>query len=135
MGADVALNPTEIDAARQILADTAKRGVDCAIDCAAKEGTTNAAIRAARNAGRMVLTGIHSAAMVPFESSVMRRKELAILNVRRSNNESHDALALLTARMAWFAPLVTHTRPLSAIADAFTLTEHYADGVGKMVIV
>jgi hypothetical protein len=37
--------------------------------------------------------------------------------------------------MEWFAPLVTHTRPLHAIADAFTLTEQYADGVGKMVIV
>ena len=45
------------------------------------------------------------------------------------------ALELLTARMSWFAPLVTHTRPLNEIADAFTLTEHYADGVAKMVIV
>jgi len=135
MGADATLDPSQIDAARQILADTANRGVDCAIDCAAKEDTTNAAIRAARNAGRVVLTGIHSAAMVPFEVSPMRRKELAIFNVRRSNTEAHDALALLTARMSWFAPLVTHTRPLHGIADAFTLTEHYADGVGKMVIV
>ena len=49
--------------------------------------------------------------------------------------ESHDALALLTSRMAWFAPLVTHTRPLSGVADAFKLTESYGDGVGKMVIV
>jgi len=72
---------------------------------------------------------------VPVEVSPMRRKELAIFNVRRSNTESPDALALLKARMAWFAPLVTHTRPLSGIADAFTLTEKYADGVGKMVIV
>src|SRR3954471_14201599 len=76
MGAHVMLDPTEIDAARQILADTGGRGVDCAIDCAAKEDTTNAAIRASRNAGRVVLTGIHSDAMVPFEVSPMRRKEL-----------------------------------------------------------
>jgi threonine dehydrogenase-like Zn-dependent dehydrogenase len=54
--------------------------------------------------------------------------------VRRSNHESNEALEFLTARMAWFAPLVTHTRPLADIADAFTLTEHYADNVGKMVI-
>jgi L-iditol 2-dehydrogenase len=135
MGADATLDPTQIDDARQILHDTANRGVDCAIDCAAKEDTTNAAIRAVRNAGRVVLTGIHSAAMVPFEVSPMRRKELAILNVRRSNHESHDSLALLTGRMAWFAPLVTHTRPLHGIGEAFTLTEHYRDGVGKMVIV
>jgi L-iditol 2-dehydrogenase len=135
MGADAAIDPGEIDAARQIHADTGNRGVDCAIDCAAREDTTNAAIRAARNGGRVVLTGIHSAAMVPFEVSPMRRKELAIFNVRRSCGESHDALELLTERLSGFAPLVTHTRPLDCIAEAFTLTEHYADGVGKMVIV
>src|ERR1017187_19375 len=120
MGAHATLDPSQNDDARQILADTANRGVDCAIDCAAKEDTINAAIRASRNGGRVVLTGIHSGVMVPFEVSPMRRKELAIFNVRRSNHESHDALALLTARMAWFAPLVTHTRPLNSIAEAFT---------------
>jgi L-iditol 2-dehydrogenase len=135
MGADAALDPDQIDAARQIHSDTASRGVDCAIDCAAREDTTNAAIRAARNGGRVVLTGIHSAALVPFEVSPMRRKELAVFNVRRSCHESHDALRLLTERMSWFAPLITHTRPLDSIAGAFTLTEHYEDCVAKMVIV
>jgi len=134
MGADVALDPEQLDAARQILADTAHRGVDCAIDCAAREDTTNAAIRAARNGGRVVLTGIHSASFVPFEVSPMRRKELAIFNVRRSCHESHEALSMLTSHMSLFAPLVTHTRPLDALPAAFTLTEHYADGVAKMVI-
>ena len=134
MGAHATLDP-ESDAARQIMADTAHRGVDCAIDCATKEDTTNVAIRAVRNAGRVVLTGIHSAAMVPFEVSPMRRKELTIFNVRRSNHESHEALELLTSRMAWFAPLVTHTRPLHEVGEAFALTERYGDGVGKMVIV
>ena len=134
MGADVALDPSEINTSRQILSDTGGRGVDCAIDCAAKEHTTNWAIQVARNAGRVVLTGIHSAVHVPFEVSPMRRKELAILNVRRSNDEPHDALALLIERAAWFAPLITHRRPLSEIADAFSITEHYADGVGKMII-
>jgi L-iditol 2-dehydrogenase len=135
MGADVAIDPGQVDAARQIHADTGNRGVDCAIDCAAREETTNAAIRAARNGGRVVLTGIHSAAMVPFEVSPMRRKELAIFNVRRSCGESHDALGLLTERLSWFAPLVTHTRPLDCIAEAFTFPQHYADGIGKMVII
>jgi L-iditol 2-dehydrogenase len=135
MGADEALDPNDLDAVRQIHADTAKRGVDCAIDCATKEDTTNQAIRAVRNAGRVVITGIHSAALVPFEVSPMRRKELAIFNVRRSNHETRAALELLVARTAWFAPLVTHTRRLDQIAEAFRLTENYEDGVGKMVIV
>jgi L-iditol 2-dehydrogenase len=135
MGAHVTVDPTQTDAAKQILADTGRRGVDCAIDCAAKEDTINAAIRASRNAGRVVLTGIHSATHVPFEVSPMRRKELAIFNVRRSNNETHAALHLLTEHVKWIAPLITHTRPLSAIAEAFELNESYADSVGKLIVV
>lgn len=133
MGADVALDPD--GAVRQILSDTAGRGVDCAMDCAAKGDTINWAIQAGCNGGRVVLTGIHSDAMVPFEVSPMRRKELAIFNVRRSNHESEAALALLLERTAFFAPLVTHSRPLDRIAEAFTIAEEYSDGVGKMVVV
>jgi L-iditol 2-dehydrogenase len=134
MGADAAIDPSQVEPARQITADTGGRGVDCVVDCAAKEHTTNQAIRAARNGGRVVLTGIHSDVYVPFEVSPMRRKELAIFNVRRSNHESHRALEMLVHRLELFAPLVTHKRPLTQIADAFRITEHYADGVGKMVI-
>jgi L-iditol 2-dehydrogenase len=64
----------------------------------------------------------------------MRRKELAIFNVRRSNHESQDALGLLVDHAEWFAPLATHSRPLTDIAEAFDIVENYADGVGKMVI-
>ena len=135
MGADAALDPNELDVVRQIQTDTGARGVDCAMDCAAKEHTTNWAIHVARNGGRVVLTGIHSDALVPFEVSPMRRKELAIFNVRRSLHESEAALEMLVERPEYFAPLVTHTRPLSEIADAFRIAEHYSDGVGKMVIV
>jgi L-iditol 2-dehydrogenase len=134
MGADEVLDPGDSDVVRDILSGTGGRGVDCAIDCAAKEHTTNLAIRAVRNGGRVVLTGIHTEVLVPFEVSPMRRKELSILTVRRSNHESHDARDLLVSRTAWFAPLVTHTRPLDRIGEAFRLTEHYEDGVGKMVI-
>jgi L-iditol 2-dehydrogenase len=134
MGAAVALDPNACDVAREIVKDTAGRGVDCAIDCAAKQNTINDAIRAVRNGGRVVLTGIHSASMVPFEVSPMRRKELAIFNVRRSNHESHAAIDLLLSHTAWFAPMITHTRPLAQIAEAFRITEHYDDGVGKMIV-
>jgi len=134
MGAAAALDPSEVDVVRQIQSETAGRGVDCAFDCAAKEHTTNLAIQASRNGGRVVLTGIHSASFVPFEVSPMRRKELAIFNVRRSNHEFEDALRLLVDRAEWFAPLATHSRPLNAIAEAFLIAENYADGVGKMII-
>jgi threonine dehydrogenase-like Zn-dependent dehydrogenase len=133
-GADAAIDPGAVDPVRQILGETGRRGVDVAIDCAAKERSINQCINATRNAGRVVITGIPSEVEVPFEFSPMRRKELAIFNVRRSNHESEAALELLMAEQGRFAPLITHTRPLDQVQAAFEQLEHYAAGVGKIVI-
>ncbi len=134
MGADVAIDPGEGDPVRQVLADTGQRGVDCALDCAAREHTTNQALHAARVGGRVVLTGIHAGLCFPIELSPMRRKELAFFNVRRSNHQSEAAIEMLAENTGLFAPLITHTRPLAQIAEAFSIVEHYRDGVGKMLV-
>ena len=132
MGADATLEPQE--AVAEILRATAQRGVDCAIDCAAGADTVPQAIQLTRNAGRVALTGIHSTPTFSVDASGMRRKELTLFNVRRSNHETEEALELLVAHPERFAPLVTHTRALDRIDEAFELTSHYRDGVGKMII-
>ena len=132
VGAAAGFEPGE--AVAEILRATGQRGVDCAIDCAAAEHTTIQAMHLTRNAGRVALTGIHSSPIVPVDASAMRRKELTLFNVRRSNHETEDALALLRAHADWFAPILTHTRPLDRIGEAFDLVSHYRDGVGKMTI-
>ena len=132
IGADVAIEPRE--AAEEILRGTGQRGVDCAIDCAAREHTTSQAIQLTRNAGRVALTGIHSTPFVSMDGSAMRRKELTIFNVRRSNHETEEALELLRAHPEWFAPLLTHKRPIERIDEAFAISGQYRDGVGKMIV-
>jgi L-iditol 2-dehydrogenase len=132
MGADPVIAPGE--AAEEILRATGQRGVDCAIDCAAGENTTGQAIQLTRNAGRIALTGIHSTPFVSMEGSAMRRKELTIFNVRRSNHETKEALDLLQAHAEWFAPLLTHTREIERIEEAFAIASQYRDGVGKMIV-
>jgi len=132
IGADVALEPGE--AVEEILRETGQRGVDCAIDCAAGEETTSQAAQITRNAGRVVLTGIHTSAQVKVDASAMRRKELTLFNVRRSNHETVEALDLLAAHSAWFAPLLTHSRDLARIDEAFAIASQYRDGVGKMIV-
>ena len=122
-GADAVLDPSAIDLSREILRDTGGRGVDVAIDCAATGGSTNNCLRATRHAGRVVVTGIPVEVQVPLEFSPMRRKELAIYTVRRSNHETEAAREMLAAN-----------RPLERIAEAFHQVEHRADGVGKLVI-
>jgi len=134
MGADAVLDPNAMDVIRQLLVDTGQRGVDCSIDCAAHGESTNWAINATRNGGRLVLTGIHSDARVPFETSPMRRKELSLVCVRRSNHEPAAALRMLIGNPKLFAPLVTHTRPLEKVGEAFRIAANYTDGVGKMIV-
>jgi L-iditol 2-dehydrogenase len=134
VGADAALDPAAVDASATILSETGQRGVDVSIDCAAKDGTIDHAIRATRNGGRVVMTGIPSERTLTLEFHVMRRKELTLYNVRRSNRESQAALDLLRQHRERFAPMITHTRPLEKIGEAFAIFAAYADGVGKMMI-
>lgn len=133
-GADAVIDPCSVDPVRQILQDTGNRGVDVAIDCGGKHDSVNQCIHATRHAGRVVMTAIPSEVRVPVEFSPLRRKEITLYNVRRSNHESPDALAMLAAHLRLFAPLVTHTRPLDHISQAFAMLEHYEDGVGKLLI-
>jgi L-iditol 2-dehydrogenase len=133
-GADVVLDPTVIDPSRAILRDTGGRGVDVAIDCAAKGGSINHCLRATRHAGRVVITGIPSELEVALEFSPIRRKELTIYNVRRSNHDSEAARDMLAANLARFSAIVTHTRALPEIGGAFSQLVQHTLGAGKVVI-
>jgi L-iditol 2-dehydrogenase len=132
IGAHAALEPEE--AIEEIFRATSQRGADCAIDCAAGAETTNQAVMLARNAGRVAITGIHSTPNVSMDGSAMRRKELTIFNVRRSNHETDEALELLRTNFSWFAPVLTHARPIDRIDEAFDIASQYRDGVGKMIV-
>ncbi|MCU1257612.1 MAG: Alcohol dehydrogenase GroES domain protein [Bryobacterales bacterium] len=65
----------------------------------------------------------------------MRRSELKLFSVRRSNDESNDARDLLEQHGRLFAPILTHQRPITQINEAFALNERYGDGVGKMLVI
>lgn len=131
-GADVVLPPAE--ALAEIQKSTAHRGVDIAIDCVTRDGSLEACCLAVARGGRLVVTGIPSDPMPVIHFHELRRKEVPMFPVRRSNHETPLALELLTEHPKLFGPLVTHQRPLEAIEGAFSMLEHYRDNVGKAVI-
>ena len=128
------IDPAAADAVKEILRETGGRGVDVAVDCATKGNTINQAIQVARNAGRVVVTGIPDGVTFPIEFSPMRRKELALFNVRRSNHDNEAASELLSSRLDLFAPMITHERPLEKVGEAFDIVENYRDGAAKVLI-
>ncbi len=133
-GADAAIDPRQVDAAAAILSETAGRGVDMSIDCAAKDNTINQAIHAVAAGGRLVLTGIPVEPLISIEYHVLRRKEVALYNVRRSNHDTERAARLLVEHPGRFVPMLTHTRSLEDVQAAFELLESYGDGVGKLAV-
>jgi L-iditol 2-dehydrogenase len=134
IGATAVIDPAAANAADVILAETGRRGVDLAVDCATRGDSIDNALRAVRNGGRMVMTGIPVEVHTPWQSHLARRKELAVYNVRRSNRESEAALQLLRQYPNLFAPIITHTMPMERVQSAFEMLAAYADGVGKVVL-
>jgi L-iditol 2-dehydrogenase len=134
MGADVVLDPGQVDPARQIFSDTGGRGVDVVVDCATRGASLNQSIRAARNGGRLVVTGIPAEVTSALEFHTMRRKELVVYNVRRSAHESETALELIAAHRERLDPMLTHDVPLDGLNRAFSTLERYEDGMAKAVV-
>ncbi len=133
MGADATLD-SKPDAVAQIKRDTGGRGVDMTFDCAAKDGTLNQCLHAAASTGRVIYTGIPSEISIPLDFHEMRRKELAIFNVRRSNHETAMALQMMGSEMARLAPIVTHQRALTDIGAAFDMLLAGEDGAAKVTL-
>ncbi|HXI60710.1 MAG TPA: alcohol dehydrogenase catalytic domain-containing protein [Polyangia bacterium] len=134
MGADAVLDPKAVDAAATIARESGGLGVSMVYDCATKTDSTEQSLRAAAPGGRVVLTGIPSELRVSFDVHLWRRKELAIMQVRRSNDEMSAARDLLAQQSRLFAPLITHQRPIEDVAAAFALIDRYEDGVGKLLL-
>ncbi len=64
----------------------------------------------------------------------MRRKELELINVRRSAFCTEIALNLIKNSKLPFKEIVTHRYPFEKIEDALNLVSEYRDGVIKCVI-
>ncbi len=127
MGADEALKPEEFNSLHRV--------ADIAFDCAAHGETVNQCLYALKGFGRLVLTGIHAEKRLDLDIHLMRRTELRLYCVRRSNTEAHDACVLLEQNLKLFEPMITHRRKLHEIEAAFRLNQSYEDGVIKMLIV
>ncbi len=126
MGADEVLEPSEFQHLHRV--------ADVAFDCAAQAETTNQCLYALKGFGRLVLTGIHAEERLSLDIHLMRRTELRLYCVRRSNTEAHEACRLLEAHLGLFAPMITHRRKLEDINAAFRMNHNYEDGVVKMLI-
>jgi L-iditol 2-dehydrogenase len=134
IGADVAIDPSSPNAEEQILAAAGAHGLGATFEAAGEQQAVDHAINSTRPGGRALIIGIPREDRLSFDAHPARRKELAILHVRRSNGEAAAALDLIARGAIDVSPLITHRFALIQTDDALRTARDYADGVLKGLV-
>jgi len=125
LGADVAINISEGDPVEQVLELTNGVGVDCVIEAVGhyhlpegQEAPLAQAVKMIRSGGRVVTTGLgEQLSAVHFKTLVL--KEAQIIASRVTRGEFPRAIQMMSRGLLHPDLLITETRPLADITDAF----------------
>ena len=128
------INAGRGDPVKTIQRMTKGRGVDVVYECAGKQETIRQSVEAAAVGGRVVWIGIPSGDFISIDPHIARRKELVILFDRRARHAYPKCIKAVTQGKIVLKDMVTHVFKLKDIARAFSLVEHYKNGVIKAVI-
>jgi len=129
----VTINTQAMKITETVLDATNGRGVDVVFDAAGAPETLQAGIEIARPSGTVVLIGISSQRMAPFDVHAAMNKELRIQTVKRSNHKGLEAVGLIQAGRIPDL-IITHRLPLESTPEGFDIASNHRDGVGKLVI-
>jgi len=132
-GADWTGNPDTEDVVNRVLT-ASPEGLDLVFECAGQQAALDQGIELLKPGGRLVIVGIPREERVAFHIDSLRRKEIAVVNVRRQNNCVSAAIEAVACGAIRPDFLVTHRyRPETAQA-AFETAAAYRDGVIKALI-
>jgi L-iditol 2-dehydrogenase len=109
-------------------------GLDAVFECAGEQDALDQGVELLKPGGTLLVVGIPEVDRVSFNISLLRRKELRILNVRRQNQCVERAIELIASGRVDVRPLVTHHFRLEETARAFELVSSRSDGVVKAII-
>lgn len=126
-------NPLKEDVVAAILKQQ-PLGVDVAFECAGQQETLDQAVDVLKAGGKLMLVGIPREDRVSFAIDKIRRKEITLVNIRRQNGCTGQAIDLVASRKVRPDFMVTHRFKLDQIQEAFELVAGYRDGVVKAMI-
>jgi L-iditol 2-dehydrogenase len=109
-------------------------GVDVVCECAGQQETVDEAIEILRPGGKLMLVGIPPFERFSFPADKIRRKEIAIYNVRRQNHCTAEAMKLAAQKRLKIGSFVTHRFKLEQTNEALEMVADYRDGVIKAMI-
>lgn len=108
--------------------------LDAVFECCGQQSALDQGIEMLKPGGKLVIVGIPEVDRVSFCIDLLRRKEIAIQNVRRQSECFRPAIDLIESGGVNVDFMVTHRFRLEEAKEAFDLVASYGDGVVKAMI-
>jgi L-iditol 2-dehydrogenase len=126
-------NPDKTDVVAKMLQKN-PNGYDIAYECAGQQETIDQAIDLLKPGGKLILIGIPRQERISIVIDSARRKEITVINVRRQNRTTEDAIDLLVKNKVSLDFMVTHRYAFQDAPKAFELLKDYKDGIVKAIV-
>lgn len=134
LGASKTFDAGRTDIIEAIKGATVGKGLDVVFEAAGVNDAVRTATEIVRPGGFLVAGGIPDNNIMTVEASIVRRKELTIQLLRRSNNTLHDAINLLADGKVDVNSYITHRFPLSEVEAALkTARDNKANSIRVMI--
>jgi len=137
MGADVTVNFKNVNPVEEIMRLTNGRGVDVAIEALGLQTTFEAALRVIRPGGILSSLGVYSADLkIPVDAygAGLAEKQIMSSLCPGGKERMRRLLDVVASKRVDLSALVTHTRKLDDIVEAYDLFANQRDGVLKIAI-
>ncbi len=131
--ADYGLNPNKVDIVQALKDMTAGRGADVTIEANGFEPTFKGAINGVRPGGTVSLIGVFE---TPQEVAMntLWIKNIAIKMGLVNANRIPELIDLIKEGKINMKPLITHTLPLSQVAEGYDIFEERRDNAIKVIL-
>jgi alcohol dehydrogenase len=136
-GANVTLNPNDVDLVDAIKGLTGGRGVDVAIEALGRQETFENALRVIRPGGTLSSLGVYSGKLVaPYEALYAGLGDQRIVTTLCPGGKERmrRLMAMVECGRVDLTPLVTHHFALDDISEAYDLFSQQRDGVLKVAL-
>jgi L-iditol 2-dehydrogenase len=126
-------NPNRTEIVKEI-ANLEPLLLDAVYECSGDQAAFGQAVQLLKPGGALILVGIPDLDEISFPLHELRRKEISIINIRRQNHCTSQAIEMLERQQVNLDLMATHHFPLEETGRAFDLVANYRDGVMKAMI-
>lgn len=131
--ADYGLNPNKVNVTEELKKITRGRGADVTIEANGFEPTFKGAIDAVKPGGTVSLIGVFEKPQI-LDMKTLWIKNIAIKMGLVKANHIPELIDLIKEGKLNMKPLITHTLPLSKVAEGYDIFEQRRDNAIKVVL-